>query len=221
VKHRVSVAASYSPAPSTPSSEEKELMDVGSASGGGGGGWPQIISQPPVSKLGVMVRGSPSSSVKKDCVGSWQRPTHMPLQPLSSRNRHRSITTLLRHTSTSSSSSPPPAAAAAAASSMDDEDEEAEDDDKDVEEKGEGGEETAEEEVEETEEEEKADAEGTAAAVTAAADAPASVVVVVVGVDGGRIHSSVRHSPTRKRMRKGVRNPSSSMLSLLFCSSWK
>ena len=220
MKHRVSVAASYSPAPPTPSSEEKDLMDVGSASGGGGGRLAPDHFAAAGFEVGRHGEREPQLVGEEGLRGQLAETHAHALQPLSpgiGTARSPPCSATLQFSFFAAAA----AAAAAAASSMDDKDEEAEDDDKDVEEKGEGGEETAEEEVEETEEEEKKDTEGTAAAVTAAADAPSSVVVVVVAVDGGRIHSSVRHSPTRKRMRKGVRNPSSSMLSLLFCSSWK
>merc|ERR1712203_298975 len=40
-----------------------------------------------------------SSSLKNASVGFWQRPIHIPLQPLASRNRQRLITTFEFHVS--------------------------------------------------------------------------------------------------------------------------
>lgn len=51
------------------------------------------------SKLGVIVTGMPRSSVKKVCVGNLQMLTHAPLHCTLSRYLHRSILTLLDHSS--------------------------------------------------------------------------------------------------------------------------
>lgn len=54
----------------------------------GGGLWPNTISQLKSSKLGFMVSGMPSSSVKKVCTGALHKLTHMPAHLLSARYLH-------------------------------------------------------------------------------------------------------------------------------------
>mmetsp|Transcript_1487 Transcript_1487/g.9094 ORF Transcript_1487/g.9094 Transcript_1487/m.9094 type:complete len:341 (-) Transcript_1487:1018-2040(-) len=67
---------------------------MASSSSRGGGSWPKIIRQLMSSKLGFIVNGIPSSSVKNVCMGALHIFTHIPVQLLSSKKRHFSTTTV-------------------------------------------------------------------------------------------------------------------------------
>lgn len=63
---------------------KQDWRKAGSSSKGGGV-CPKTIRQPRVSKFGSIVRGIPSSWLKKCCVGALQRLTHIPTHPLVSK----------------------------------------------------------------------------------------------------------------------------------------